>query len=146
MNQSYFDAVIFKPKCNIVFHGFGLFANYNGHNLDLKVAWAIGEEKSDEFTLTKRDDEKDSEKKWHTITLNELGVKPIKVLEGTQIHVMAKVTNDNCRRVFYGYEGYHNKLESIPDQDFDFETEYSSFNDNSTNQDWGQFPFILYSK
>jgi hypothetical protein len=46
MNSSYFDAVAFKPLKDIVFFGFGIFANYHNKNLRLKIQWAIGDESS----------------------------------------------------------------------------------------------------
>jgi hypothetical protein len=39
MNTRYWDAVVFIPKRNIVFFGWGLFANFNGSDMDLKVQW-----------------------------------------------------------------------------------------------------------
>ena len=66
--------------------------------------------------------------------------------EGTHLHVKVRVNDDDHRRCLYGYDGYEDRLEAIPDQDFDFNTEYSNQNDNSTSADWGQIPYILYSK
>jgi len=37
MNTRYYDAVIFKPKQNISFMGFGVFANYNGSDVEYTV-------------------------------------------------------------------------------------------------------------
>lgn len=51
------------------------------------------------------DGDKDAEKKWFTIDIREVGVKPIKVNEGEVIHVKCKVGDDEMRRCFYGYSG-----------------------------------------
>ena len=108
MNTRYFDAVVFKPKRNIIFYGFGVFANYNGEDVDLKFKWKIGDdgEHSEEFKQVYADSDKDPDRKWFTIDIRDFGVKPIKVGEGERLHVMAAVNNDNCRRCFYGYCGY----------------------------------------
>jgi hypothetical protein len=37
MNSSYFDAVAFKPLRDIVFFGFGVFANYHNKNIHMKI-------------------------------------------------------------------------------------------------------------
>ena len=54
------------------------------------------------------DGEKHEEKKWFEFKLSDLGLKPIKVNEGQEIHVMAKVVSDayESRRCLYGYNGY----------------------------------------
>jgi hypothetical protein len=39
MNTRYYDAVVFIPKRNIVFYGWGLFASFTGNDFDLKVQW-----------------------------------------------------------------------------------------------------------
>jgi len=137
MNTSYFDAVIFVPKCNIKFHGFGVFANYNNMDCTYIVKWYIDDDKSDEYEIEIANDTKDPEKKWMDINLKELGVKPIKVNEGQKLHCCIKVKSDDYRRCFYGYSGYKDRYSVLPDQDYDFDTEYSSYNDNSTSGDWG---------
>jgi hypothetical protein len=141
MNTTYYDAVVFVPKKNIVFFGWGLFANYNGKDISYKVAWRIGKDgvKSDEHEVSFLDSEKDPEKKWNTVDLRKLGVKPIRVSEGEHIHVMAKIVEgtDDARRCFYGYGGYRERICNIPNQEYDFDTDYSSENDNSTSADWG---------
>jgi len=77
--------------------------------------------------------------------LRELGCKPIKCDEGDKIHCKAKVLDDDQRRVIYGYSGYADRYSKIEGQEYDFDTEYSQHNDNSTSGDWGQIPFILYA-
>lgn len=49
MNSSYFDAVAFKPLRDIVFFGFGVFANYHNKNIHMKIQWVIGDEQSQEY-------------------------------------------------------------------------------------------------
>jgi len=105
MNTRYWDAVVFKPKRTIWFFGWGLFANYNGKDIKVKIQWKIDEEQSEEFEMEFADGSKDAEKKWHTIDIRDVGVKPIKVNEGQVIHVKTKVDDDEMRRCFYGYSG-----------------------------------------
>ena len=76
---------------------------------------------------------------FQTITLEELGLKPMKVSEGTSIHCMVKVVRDDYdqRRHTYGSGGYEEDIKTIEDQDVDFSMKYSQYNDNSTSADWG---------
>lgn len=70
-----------------------------------KIKFAFNEEDAcEEVELEKPDEEKDPEKKWHTITLKDLGVKPMRVKADTQIHIIIRVTSDDyeIRRCFYG--------------------------------------------
>lgn len=91
------------------------------------------------------DADKDPDKKWWTIDIRDVGEKPLKVPEGTHIHVKCKVTSDETRRCHYGYNGYKENYNKIENQDYDFDMDYSCFNDNSSSDNWGQFPYILYS-
>jgi len=43
MNTRYWDAVVFVPKRNVMFFGFGVMANYNGKDMKIKVQWNVGE-------------------------------------------------------------------------------------------------------
>ena len=112
-------------------------ANYNNKDVTYKVKWNIRDESSEEYEVFKADGEKDPEKKWHEINIKDLGCKPVKCEEGDKIHCLIKVTDDDVRRCFYGYSGYKDRYSTIPDQEYDFDCEYSSFNDNSTSGDWG---------
>ena len=56
-----------------------------------------------------------------------------------------KIQNEDMRKTWYGRDGYKEKYSTFADQEYDFDTEYSSYNDNNTSADWGQIPFILYS-
>jgi len=68
-----YDAVVFKPKRNIKFLGFGVFSDYNSNDVTYTVQWSLDDNKSDEFQIHKLDSERDPEKNWHSITLKELG-------------------------------------------------------------------------
>jgi len=57
MNTRYYDAVVFKPKMNIQFHGFGVFANYNNKDVIYTVQWSLNDDKSEEFQILKTDSE-----------------------------------------------------------------------------------------
>lgn len=128
-----------------MFYGYGLFRNYNKYDMKLKVQWHINDEPSEEIECEKLNADIDEENQWHTIDLRELGCKPIKCDEGDKIHCKAKVLDDDQRRVIYGYSGYADRYSKIEGQEYDFDTEYSQHNDNSTSGDWGQIPFILYA-
>jgi hypothetical protein len=135
-----FDAVAFVPKVNIKFHGFGIFGSYNNKTATYKVKFAFDEEEpGEEMEIMKPDEEKDPENKWHSIMLHELGMKPMKVSAGTQIHIVIKVTSDDyeIRRCFYGTDGEEHHYNALEGQDQDFETKDSRFNGNCTSQSWG---------
>ena len=60
------------------------------------------------------DEDKNPDKKWQTIDLQEkCGIKPIKVSEGSKIHIMVKVANDDMRRCYYGTSGYRDQYSKI---------------------------------
>ena len=80
-----------------------------------------------------------------------MGTKPVKVSDGQNLHVCIKISSvapggNDCRRHNYGYSGYKDRYSVIEGQEYDFDMDYSSHNDNSTSSDWGQIPYILYSK
>ena len=79
MNSTYWDAVTFKPKVNIQFHGFGMMANYNRKDVTYNVKWYIDDEQSEVYEIQKAFDDADPEKKWYDISLKDMGVKPVKV-------------------------------------------------------------------
>jgi len=138
MSSSYYDAVQLVCKRNIMFCGFGILAHYNNSNVTYKFKFKIDDELSEEYTHVTTDADKDQDKKWHVVNLKELfGIKPIKVCEDGKIDIMVKVANDDMRRTFYGTGGYRDRYSVIPEQDYDFNTEYSSHNDNNTSADWG---------
>jgi len=57
--------------------------------------------------------------------------------EGSKIDIMVKVANDDMRRCYYGTGGYRDAYSKLENQDYDFDTEYSRYNDNNTSADWG---------
>ena len=106
MNTCSWDAVVFIPKRSVLFFGFGLMANYNGHDMKIKVQWNINDTDSEVYEKECSDGDKDPDKKWFEIDIREFGCKPIRANEGDKIHCKVKVRNDECRRTFYGYNGY----------------------------------------
>ena len=145
LHTRYWDAVTFIAKRNVMFHGFGVLANPQGKDQTFIIMWDIDGEKSEEYTVETTDGDKDPEMKWHHINLKDLGVAPIKVSEGQKIDCCMKIKDDDMRRTWYGRDGYKNRYSTFSDQDYDFDTDYSRYNDNNTSADWGQIPFILYS-
>ena len=110
MSTSYWDAVAFIPKKDIWFCGFGLFANYNCKDIVFKIQWHLGKEgeeyASEEYEVELKDSDKDTEKKWWLIDIRDVGEKPLKVRDGTYLHIKVKVDSDDNRRCHYGYNGY----------------------------------------
>jgi hypothetical protein len=44
MERDYEDAVAFKPKLNVVVHGFGLFSNYHKKDVTYEIKVAFNSE------------------------------------------------------------------------------------------------------
>ena len=105
--------MVFKPKCRVYFLGYGMLANYNSNDMNVKIQWHIGDEMSEEYEISMIDADKDPEKKWFNIDIRDLGHSPILVEEGTPIHCKMKVTNDDQRRCYYGYSGYRDRYSVI---------------------------------
>ena len=79
-NMPNFDALAFITKRNIMFHGFGVFSNYQNLDMNLTVAWAIDNERSDDHVISLIDSDKDPDNRWFTINLkSDFDIKPIKV-------------------------------------------------------------------
>jgi hypothetical protein len=133
-----FDAVCFKPKRNVYFHGFGLISHYHKSDMVYNICWAIDGEKSEVHKVEYKDAEKDPEKKWFTVNLLEkLGIKPIKCSEGTKIDVMVNCETRDMRYCPYGDKGTQRDYDSIEGQDQDFIMERSQFNEGNTEHHWG---------
>jgi hypothetical protein len=105
---------------------------------------------SEPIEIAKTEADADPEKKWQTILLSEIGLKPMKIKAGQKLHIgiqMRPGSNDDytLRAHFYGYEGEQTCLEKI-DQPQDFMTERSPHTTSSSSESFGQIPFILYTK
>ena len=37
MNTRYWDAMVLKPKCRVYFLGYGMLANYNANDMNVKI-------------------------------------------------------------------------------------------------------------
>ena len=109
--------------------------SYNKKDINYKVCWEIDDDRSEEFEVMKPYADIDEEKKWQTILLKDLGVKPIKVSSDSHIHILIKVMSSDYeqRRCLYGSEGYENNYQEIEGQDYDFDTKSSNYNDNGTS-------------
>ena len=80
------DSIMFIPKRNIVFHGFGVYCSKDSQNLRIKTRWAIGEDDDSNFSdwhdVTFEYENRDDLTKTHDLYLKDLGVKPVKVAAG----------------------------------------------------------------
>ena len=143
MGTSYYDGVIFIPKQDIYFLGWGLFACYRGHDQTFKIQWKINEDRSAQHTVSFKHSERDPEKNWHEVDITTLGESPIFCPEGTKINVLAYPQTDDMRRIWYGEQGSSAHRDQIPDQDNIFDMMRSPEKYDS-NEEFGQFPYILY--
>lgn len=114
LEVNYKDAVIFIPKRDVLFIGFGVFSSYYGKDLKIKLGWEIDGDRTDMFDVTFIDADKSSDKIFD-FYLKDVGEKPIKVKEGTEIHlIMEAVESDyEQRSTFYGYYGDPRHIENL---------------------------------
>ena len=103
-----FEGVLFKPKSKMYFLGFGHMGCRRGDEKDQKVTvkWIINEVHSEEYQTILPDAEKDPEKQWFEIDIQQFGEKPIPVSDGDKIHCLIKTSEDARYTVYYGYDGY----------------------------------------
>jgi hypothetical protein len=74
MEKNNWDACMFNPKRDILFMGFGLLGNFNGHDMTYIVNWKIGDEEfSEDHEISYSNDELDPEKKSFTVDIRTLG-------------------------------------------------------------------------
>lgn len=144
MGTSYYDGIIFVPKVNITFFGFGLFASYRGHNQTFHIRWKIDDEYSDKYEMSFQHSERDPENNWHEVDIRNLGVAPIFIPSGTKVNVLAYPFEDDMRRTYYGDYGRREHREQIPEQENLFDIVNSPERYDSS-EGYGQFPYILYS-
>lgn len=81
MEKDYADAIMFKPKTTVFWHGFGLFGSWNKKDIKYRLKWCFDDEEvpSDWMhEFTKPNDEL-LENKTQKVLLKDLGVKPIKL-------------------------------------------------------------------
>ena len=137
-----YDSLIFKPRRDIIFIGFGMMANFSGKDMTFLFKWKIDGEESEVLTKEFKDAEKDPEKKWFTIDMQDLGKKPIKVSKDVKIEIYCRVEKEEMAPCFDGMEGLQHQYSTIAGQEYDFDTQ--GLNSGNTDQEYGQFPFILY--
>lgn len=114
MSSTSWDATEFIALESLTFHGFGVIRNYEKKdNLKYMIKYCIGEDNmSDEIEIEKNMDDCDDDKLHFSVTLKDLGAKPIKVTADTSIHCCVRVTSDDyeVRRHGYGSGGYPEKI------------------------------------
>jgi len=115
MGTSYYDGIVFIPKVNITFFGWGLFASYRGHDQTFNIRWKIDNDYSDKFEISFVHSERDPENNWHEVDIRNVGVQPIFVPAGSRLNLLAYPTTDDMRRTFYGDYGRGSDREAIPD-------------------------------
>jgi hypothetical protein len=81
-----------------------------------------------------------------TIDLEKVGGQCIDVQEGQKIHLMSKasIEGQGSVKFYYGYNG--SNFNNIEGQEVDFEVQTSEHNEYTSCRDFGQYPFIYYSK
>lgn len=77
-SDSYFDAVLFRPKQDVMFMGFGLTKQYENHDFTMKFSYKIGDEgeKSSVAEITMNSGMLNEEQMF-LITLEQLGLENV---------------------------------------------------------------------
>ena len=70
------DGVVFKPKHDIIFYGFGIFGSSDGSDLKLKVQWIVDRKKSPEINLQLQNKDIDKHNPWHEFHISKYGFEP----------------------------------------------------------------------
>jgi len=134
MSDTYYDAVIFKPKCDVYFLGFGFLNQYEKKDFKLKFKYNADGQECAETEIDITQDMLGPDNAFE-IDFQKLGITPVPVKADSPIHIMAKVQVSGPMRFNYGYDGYN--TDKIEGQDVDFSIERSDFNQNSTGPDFG---------
>jgi hypothetical protein len=90
MSETYYDAVIFKPKCDVYFLGFGLLNQYEKKDFKLKFKCNIEGVESPETEVDITQDQLQAENMFE-IDFQKLGISPVSVKADIPIHILAKV-------------------------------------------------------
>ena len=90
---TYWDAICYKPKQDIYFCGFGVSGSYYRKNMTFILSWVIDDKASEEHKVEFPTDE--CVDKVHDFKLADVGEKPIKVHEGSEIHLRLKAVSDS---------------------------------------------------
>ena len=90
MSETYYDAVIFKPKCDVYFLGFGLLNQYEKKDFKLKFKYNIEGVESPETEVDITQDQLQAENMFE-IDFQKLGISPVSVKADIPIHILAKV-------------------------------------------------------
>lgn len=106
MSDTYYDAVVFKPKSDVVFLGFGLLNHYEKKDFKLKFKHNIGGQEISEVEIEITQDKLGEDGQFE-IDYQKLGIAPVSVKADTPIHVMARVQLSAPMRFNYGYDGYN---------------------------------------
>ena len=145
MSETSWDAVVFSPKVSMTIMGFSLFKQYEDKDFTMTWSYAVDDDKADDFSFDVNAKEMLKDGKYFFL-FEKMGVEPVDVAADSKFHIMAKIKmkeNDTYPRFRYGYSGDNPEL--ITGQAHMFKMEYSSYNNNSTSADWGQFGHIIYS-
>ena len=65
------DAIVFKPKCDIWFLGWGQFASSQQKNMKFKYQWHIDDDVSEWHEIELTEGEQDTKKKWFDIDIRD---------------------------------------------------------------------------
>ena len=105
MSETQWDAVVFKPKKDIYFLGFGFLNQYE--KKDFKITFKYNVDGNDspemEFDIC-QDTAVDN---MLEVDFQKLGISPIAVRAEVQLHLMAKAHCSTSLRFNYGYDGYN---------------------------------------
>jgi hypothetical protein len=83
----------------------------------------------------------------YEVTFASLGLEAIELDEGNTIDICLKNRNEGGSYLshYYVSNGHESTYSTLEGQDYVFRTDYSSCNEYDTNDNYGCFPFFLYT-
>ena len=97
LNSRQWNSVIFIPKRDILFLGFGMYVTFKKDDIKLKIQWRLGKDgvdyQSEEHDIDLIHENHEPDTYYHTIDIQDLDYEPLRVSEGTHIYILAKPTD-----------------------------------------------------
>lgn len=132
LSTSYYDALKFQAKRDVLFCGVGMIKEYEDKPFTLEMKYRVvaeGEDGDVEATIIEVDSETSpvNEEKMHWFDIQHYGQNAVFCPEGSFIEIGLK-SKEGGTRFHYIYSGYDYNYSDVPGQEYDFRTVYSNWN------------------
>ena len=135
------DSVIFIPKRDIMFYGYGILSSMSGRDLSFNLQWHTGENgaefSSPKYKVEFKNDDRDPDHKWWSFDIRSVGETPFMVKEGQELHVNMTLATNDSTTIYSGHGGSRHNYSVFEDQPYDFEMRYSRMDNNGTSEESG---------